>query len=142
MSRPAISQELRARIAETCADRCGYCRTSGRVIGPLLEIDHIVPIAQGGSSDEENLTLACPLCNSHKADKVSARDPETGDPVPLFHPRKERWRDHFEWSEDGTSVRGKTSVGRATVEALQMNRAEMVIVRRLWTQVGWHPPSD
>ena len=123
MTRSTISQELRGRIAEAYGDRCAYCRTSAGVIGPLLEIDHIVPIAHGGSSGEENLSLACPLCNSHKADKVSARDPETGDTFPLFHPREERWNDHFKWSEDGTSVLGKTGIGRATVEALQMNRA-------------------
>lgn len=43
--------------------RCGYCLTSQRVIGPLLEIDHIVPQAQGGTHDEDNLFLACPMCN-------------------------------------------------------------------------------
>ncbi len=142
MSRAAISPELRERVAETARHRCGYCLTSRRVVGPLLEIDHIVPIAHGGSSAEENLFLACPICNGHKADKQSGLDPESGAAVSLFHPRADRWTDHFEWTEDGAVIRGKTPVGRATVAALQMNHAEMILVRRLWVAVGWHPPAD
>jgi hypothetical protein len=49
MSRTAISGALRQRVAEAARFRCGYCLTSQRVIGPLLEIDHIVPEARGGS---------------------------------------------------------------------------------------------
>ncbi len=42
-----------------------------------LEIEHIIPLAQGGTEEESNLWLACPICNGHKSDKVSAVDPDT-----------------------------------------------------------------
>jgi 5-methylcytosine-specific restriction endonuclease McrA len=35
-----------------------------------LEIEHIIPLARGGSDDEGNLWLACPICNGHKSDKI------------------------------------------------------------------------
>ena len=58
-----IPAALRQRVAESARFRCGYCLTSQRVIGPLLEIDHIVPQARGGTHDEDNLFLACPMCS-------------------------------------------------------------------------------
>jgi 5-methylcytosine-specific restriction endonuclease McrA len=61
MSPSYISGALRQRVAVAAYFRCGYCLTSQRIIGPLLEIDHIVPEARGGTSDEENLWLARPI---------------------------------------------------------------------------------
>ena len=43
-----------------------------------LEIEHVIPVARGGTSDEMNLWLSCPLCNRAKGDRVAATDPETG----------------------------------------------------------------
>ncbi len=55
-----------------------------------------------------------------KADKTAAVDPKSGTLVPLFHPLLHVWSEHFQLTRDATCV-GTTSVGRATVEALQMN---------------------
>ena len=144
MSPPAkrISAAIRQRVAKTARFRCGYCLTPQRIIGPLLEIDHIVPQARGGTDDEDNLFLACPMCNSHKADRLEALDPESRATVPFFNPRTERWDDHFEWIEEGAVIRGKTPKGRATVAALTMNHPDIVSARRLWVIAGWHPPTD
>jgi hypothetical protein len=142
MSSIYISPSLRRRVAEAARFRCGYCLTSQRIIGPLLEIEHIVPETKGGISEEENLFLACPMCNSHKSDRIDAVDPESLVDVPLFNPRTELWSEHFEWIEDGTVIRGKTSKGRATVAALKMNHPDIVAARHLWVRAGWHPPTD
>ncbi len=142
MSPSYIAVALRQRVAEAARFRCGYCLTSQRIIGPLLEIDHIIPEARGGTSDEENLCLACPMCNSRKANRQEAVDSESQVTVPLFNPRTERWDEHFEWVEAGAVMRGKTPQGRATVTALQMNHPDIVAARRLWILAGWHPPTD
>jgi hypothetical protein len=142
MSPSYISGALRQRVAVAAHFRCGYCLTSQRIIGPLLEIDHIIPEARGGTSDEENLWLACPMCNSHKADRQASVDPESQVTVSLFNPRAERWDEHFEWVEAGAIIRGKTPQGRATVTALQMNHPDIVAARRLWVIAGWHPPAE
>jgi 5-methylcytosine-specific restriction endonuclease McrA len=86
MSPRNISAALRQRVAEAARFRCGYCLTAQRIIGPLLEIDHFIPESRGGSSDEENLWLACPMCNSHKADRQEALDPESRAMVPSSIP--------------------------------------------------------
>ena len=142
MSKKAISAALRQRVAEAARFRCGYCLTSQLAIGPLLEIDHIIPEAHGGSSEETNLFLACPICNSHKGDRRSAVDPETQLSAPFFNPRTERWGDHFMWSNGGAVVQGRTATGRATVSALVMNHPDMIASRRLWVFAGWHPPDE
>lgn len=142
MSSQRISAALRQHIFETAQFRCGYCLTSQHIIGPLLEIEHTIPEAKGGTSEEMNLWVACPLCNSHKSDRIEAIDPETAARVMLFQPRLQRWVDHFTWSADGTIIVGKTPTGRATVLALQMNHPDIVAARRLWVAAGWHPPAD
>lgn len=142
MSPQLVTPALRQRVAEAARYRCGYCLTAKRIIGPLLEIEHYLPESRGGTSDEENLWLACPMCNGHKADRIDAVDPETGTAGPIFNPRRERWDAHFEWVEDGTVIRGTTPIGRATVAALHVNHADMVAASRLWVAAGWHPPES
>jgi len=61
MSSPYLSPTLRKQIAEKSHYRCVYCLTSQHIIGPLLEIDHIIPQAKGGQHNIENLCLACNL---------------------------------------------------------------------------------
>ena len=102
----------------------------------------MVPEASGGTSAEENLWLACPLCNSHKSDRQQATDPVTSISVQLFNPRFDIWDEHFEWVEAGTLIQGKTPEGRATVISLNMNHPDIVAARRMWVFAGWHPPSD
>lgn len=142
MSLQYIPKPIRQKVAEIARFRCGYCLTSQQIIGPLLEIDHLIPVARGGTSDEENLWLACPLCNGAKSDQCEAVDPLTQEAVPIFNPRHNDWHEHFRWIEDGAIIQGCTPIGRATVVALKMNQADVVATRRLWVAVGWHPPKD
>jgi hypothetical protein len=107
-----------------------------------MEIDHLLPECLGGTTEEDNLWLACSLCNDHKSGRVTAFDPITGEPTPLFNPRRQVWSEHFCWSVNGDRIVGLTSVGRATVKALNLNRAALVLARRAWVSVGWHPPKD
>jgi hypothetical protein len=60
--------------------------------------------------------------------------------VSLFHPGRQVWPQHFAWSDDNRVIVGLTSVGRATVEALQMNRKTIVQLRGYWVALGLHPP--
>ena len=107
-----------------------------------MQIDHIVPEALGGPTREENLWLACPLCNSFKGDQVAALDPVTGETVRLFNPRTQSWPERFTWEGNGTLIIGLTPTGRATVITLRLNRASVVKARQLWVEAGWHPPEE
>ena len=72
--------------------------------------------------------------------QVRAIDPQTRRRVELFHPRRQHWTRHFHWNEDYSRIIGRTMCGRATVEALQMNRERIVNLRRYWRILGLHPP--
>jgi hypothetical protein len=142
VSPPQLSVAIRARVQAEAHNRCGYCRSSQRYVLGLLEIDHIIPKARGGSDEQANLWLACRMCNGFKGPQMAARDPLHGRRVRLFNPRRQRWSRHFQWSEDGTRILGRTSCGRATVMALQLNHVIAVMVRRAWVEAGSHPPED
>lgn len=107
-----------------------------------MEIEHIIPRARGGTSDEDNLWLACRLCNGFKRTSTHGADPATGEAVRLFNPRRQRWDEHFAWTEGGLHIAGRSACGRATVVALQLNNAISVMVRREWIAAGWHPPGS
>lgn len=142
MSSSYIPQALRQRVAAQARNRCGYCLTSEAIVGTPMQIDHIIPESLGGPTEEHNLWLACALCNIHKSDRIAALDTLTGEPVRLFDPRHQVWRDHFVWTPEGDRISGITPTGRATVLALHLNRPSLVIARQAWVSVGWHLPSD
>jgi hypothetical protein len=112
------------------------------ITGARLVIDHIIPEAAGGQTAWENLCVACHSCNEFKGAQVDAQDSLTGERVPLFHPQRQLWHEHFCWSEDSSNILGLTPTGRATVAALNMNHSAIVEARRRWARVGWHPPQD
>jgi hypothetical protein len=61
--------------------------------------------------------------------------------VPLFHPRQQKWTDHFGWTADGAALEGKSPTGRATVVALQLNRPGLKNLRRLMVLADLHPAA-
>jgi HNH endonuclease len=133
------SRTSRDQIASVAQYRCEYCQTAQDISGAQMHIEHIIPLSRGGSADASNLCLACAWCNSYKWAHTHGFDPETRTEVLLFHPRTQRWYDHFRWSEDGAHIIGLTAIGRATVETLKMNNAYIVPARRHWVEAGWHP---
>lgn len=144
MKRPRrkIPVALRRKIREQARVRCGYCLCSEVLIGMPMEFEHLLPLASGGRTTEENLWLSCRRCNEAKGKQTEAVDSETEEFVALFNPREQQWEEHFRWNNEGTEINGKTAVGRATVVALKLNNAIIVVTRRLWVSAGWWPPSD
>ena len=101
-------------------------------------MDHIEPRSSGGATVLENLALACPSCNGHKWAHATGTDDASASEVELFNPRRQKWSDHFRWSaKDPLAIEGITPTGRATVSRLQMNAANMLVVRRLLKQLGF-----
>jgi HNH endonuclease len=139
MSRSYVAKALREEVAEDARHRCGYCRTSARITGTPMEIDHIIPESLGGPTARDNPWLACSMCNDHKGNRIAATDPISSEVVRLFDPRRQAWTDHFEWSLSGDMILGKTAIGRATIAAIRLNRVEIVAARRCRVIAGWHP---
>jgi hypothetical protein len=129
-------------VVERAQDCCEYCRSQARFAIQSFSVEHTIPRSQGGKTTLDNLALACQGCNNHKYTKTQGHDPVSGALVPLYHPRRQRWRDHFAWNDDFTLVIGLTPIGRATVEALQLNREGLVNLRRILYAIGEHPPAE
>jgi hypothetical protein len=106
----------------------------------IFEFEHITPRSAGGKTKFENLCMSCPTCNRYQAHQTTALDPVSDEEVVLFHLHQIVWADHFEWSDDGAEIIGLTPTGRATIEALRMNRTQKIRVRRMWHVMGEHPP--
>lgn len=139
MERKHIPEALRQAVAERAGRRCEYCRSQERYSVHSFSIDHIVPISRGGATAPDNLAFACPGCNGHKHTKTAARDPVTLLTVGLFDPRRQEWADHFAWNDDYSLIIGLSAVGRATVEALDLNRATLVNLRQALHELRLHP---
>lgn len=76
--RRRVSPTQRKTVLERDGYKCRICGISKQYLDDKvpglgeylrLEIDHIVPIAQGGTSDESNLQCLCWRCNSLKGSK-------------------------------------------------------------------------
>jgi hypothetical protein len=133
----AVSPALRTAVLLRAHDQCEYCGLSQAGQEAVFHIDHVLPRAAGGRTTEENLALACVGCSLHKAAKQTATDPQTGQEIGLFNPRREKWLEHFQWQRE--ILVGTSAVGRATVEALKMNRPLILAIRREETLRGRHP---
>lgn len=133
MSSPREKVERRAKR------RCEYCQAPQGICAYTFHIEHITPRSKGGGDTLANYALACFPCNNAKGAHVTATDPETGEEVALFHPRKHKWTAHFVWTEDFTRIEGKTAIGRATVRRLKMNERLQEKARPLWVSTGTWP---
>ncbi len=130
MSGERVPAALARKVRERATAVCEYCRLPQSEQEATFHIDHVHPTVSGGATRLNNLALACVTCSLSKAARISVRDSATGQLVPIFHPRRDLWSDHFEWTAQWR-VAGLTPIGRATVSALKMNRPAIVAIRRL-----------
>ena len=84
-----------------------------------FNVDHVIAKQHRGRTVAGNLAFSCSHCNAHKGPNVAGIDPETGDLVPLFNPRSDKWAEHFSWA--GAELVGLTPSGRATIIVLAIN---------------------
>ena len=88
---------------------CQYCGDS--LASSELTFDHVIPVAQGGRKDWENIVTCCITCNRRKG----GRTPEQAGMRLIRHPKRpdrapairitfglrnapESWRDYFYWN--------------------------------------------
>lgn len=120
----AVRQFVRTRAN----NRCEYCRLP-QSAAPFFtfHIEHIHSQQHVSDDSSDNLALACPDCNRRKGPNLTTLDPETRIVVPLFHPRRDRWEDHFEFQD--AYIMGRSDIGCGTVRLLEMNGEERIEMR-------------
>jgi len=123
-----IDAALRRLVAQRAGGHCEYCRLH-RDHQPTVpfHIEHIIARQHGGDDSADNLALSCHRCNLHKGTNLTGIDPQTKKTTHLFHPRRQRWIDHFE-IRDGHII-GLSDIGRTTASLLQMNAPERIDLR-------------
>jgi hypothetical protein len=99
-------------------------------------------LSKNGQDTIDNLALACFHCNRKKSNNTTAIDPETGNEVELFNPRKNKWSEHFIWSKDGLKIIAITPTGKATIAKLDLNRDRIINIRAADKTINRHPPPE
>lgn len=127
-----MSDELRDFARRRALDRCEYCLIPQEATPYFtFHMEHVIAKQHLHAPDDAaRLAWACNRCNAYKGPNLSSVDPLTGQIVPLFNPRQDRWEDHFVLDEG--EVTGVTPVGRATVRLLNMNAERRVELRKEW----------
>jgi HNH endonuclease len=134
MSQTYVPAALRRLVRERSGDRCEYCLIPETVTFAPHWIDHIVAEKHGGKTQSDNLANSCVLCNQRKGSDLTSIDPESGAIVELFHPRKDRWADHFRLAAG--RIEALTPAGRVTQRLLQFNQPDRVEERELLVVLG------
>ena len=122
-----MNQLLIRSVWERAHRRCEYCHMPASSYVGSFHVDHIIARQHGGEGTLENLALACLHCNQRKGPNIAGRDPETGEIVPLFHPRRDLWDEHFQWN--GADLIGRTKSDRSTIRVLAINDPAFRAVR-------------
>ncbi|MBP9663831.1 MAG: HNH endonuclease [Pyrinomonadaceae bacterium] len=134
-----ISNAIREQVASRANNVCEYCLIAEEDSYFRHQIEHIVSVKHGGSSDLENLALACVFCNRNKGSDIAAAVPGTQRAILLHNPRTDRWADNFRIN--GVVIEPLTECGEATVRILQMNHNDRIIEREILSRRGNFPSN-
>lgn len=133
-----VSDDVREVVQRRAQDVCEYCRHPQSASVVPHQVDHIIGRQHRGSDDAANLCFCCIRCNLKKGPNIASIDPETGQVVALYHPRRSVWREHFAVAADGT-ISGLTAEGRATALLMDMNDEDRLRLRVRLMRRGRYP---
>ena len=112
--RVGLSPKERFAILQRDGFACQYC--GARAPNARLFVDHILPVAHGGTNEEANLITACFECNAGKA----------ADRVPLFELRWRVWtlvgklpRKHPQFGQEWFFDRAREMVDAFIAESME-----------------------
>ncbi len=136
-----MADELRTQVRQRANARCEYCQMPEEFIELAFQVDHIIAQKHHGPDDLSNFAWSCYGCNNHKQADIAGIDPD-GDPlqvIRLFHPRRDRWDEHFYWN--GPTLVARSAIGRVTIYVLGINLPHRVALRQMLIDEGVLPPT-
>jgi hypothetical protein len=124
-----ISAELRQTVANRAKQLCEDFLIAEADTFYGCEVDHIISLKHGGSSDPDNLAYACAPCNRAKGSDVASIS-VSGEFTRFYNPRTDRWNEHFRL--EGASIQQLTTIGEVTGSHpwIQLTVHGFTIVRR------------
>ena len=128
-----ISDELRQTVADRAKQLCEYCLIGEADTFYGCEVDHIISLKHGGSSEPDNLAYACALCNRAKGSDVGSIS-TTGQFTRFFNPRHDSWDEHFRL--EGATIEPLTTIGEVTANILGFNDSARIHEREELIRFG------
>ena len=124
--------DVRLVVQARARDACEYCLMP---TNSLFHVDHVIPtgFVESAHLDPlvprpegvpefdhlDNFAWSCPFCNVFKGRQLTARVGRQR--IPLFHPRRQIWAEHFVLAEQHLLILGTSPTGVATARALRFN---------------------
>ncbi len=130
-----MDEVLRQFVRTRALEKCEYCRFPEAHAFNPFQVDHIIAEKHGGLLVEINLAWSCFYCNTYKGPNIASWYALRDEVVRLYHPRKDTWRDHFQWH--GVVLEGRTPIGSVTIEVLRINHIDAIAVRRELSEFGF-----
>ncbi len=99
-TRKALSKKIRFEIFKRDKFTCQYCGKKAPEV--VLNVDHIDPVAKGGTNEILNLTTSCFSCNSGKSDRTlndSSIVEKQRKQLELLEERREQIELMLEWKK-------------------------------------------
>lgn len=116
---------------------CEYCLIHEDDSFFGCEVDHIISEKHGGPTEISNLAYACMFCNRHKGSDIGSIVRTTGAFCRFFHPRTDRWSEHF--GLVGVTIRTVTDIGEVTARILDFNDDDRILERQALRAADRYP---
>lgn len=144
--RVGMSKKLRFEVFKRDSFECQYCGATPP--GVVLHVDHVRPVADGGTNDVDNLVTACQPCNSGKGARLLSSVPPTlKEKAAAVKEREEQIRGYQEIMdakrdrmEDELWRVADLLIPRSSVDG--MNRDWLVSIGRFNERLGVHEVMD
>ena len=134
-----INTELRQTIANRAKQLREYCLIAEANTFYGCEVDHIISVKHGGSSDADNLAYACALCNRAKGSDIGSIS-ASGEFTRFFNPRIDQWSEHFRL--DGSLIQPLTTIGEVTTRIFGFNDSARLHERDEMIRFGKYPSEE
>lgn len=124
-----VSEQTRRFVMARANSRCEYCLLHADDSFLTFQIDHIISLKHGGSSDSDNLACSCFTCNNNKGSDIGTMLLPDKVFIRFFNPREDRWEEHFEFQN--FIIYSSTLIGTATIKMLKLNDIERIMERQV-----------
>jgi HNH endonuclease len=126
-------------IAEHCAGVCIYCAIPEGRFGGIrnFHVEHFRPKSKFSHLEDDitNLYLACAICNVLKSDDWPG-EPTPDHSLPVYpDPGVTNYNSLFVVSPQSYEVSASTLAGKYLIERILLNRAQLILERRLATML-------
>ena len=136
----AISAAMRRLVFKKANGLCEYCLIYQDDAHFTFQVDHVISRKHKGLTSAANLALSCLRCNVAKGTDVGAFVGRPRQITRLYHPREDTWTDHFRLA--GARIVALSKIGDATVQLLELNAADRLLLRRALLKGGRYPTVE